>query len=351
MRVHILFEHGPDFRPFGSASIRLLRPLKHPSLLQSLDVTYGANPSRQPVDIVILDRLWRSDISLKLAQEFVREVHQSGAKLVYALDDDFFKVPAEHNVSFSMEQLEVVDFFLRQATCVFVTTEGLKENFRDYNENILVLPHALDESLIVSRSAVGFRPPWRDKHLEIGYMGTFTHDDDLLMILPALQAVHKNHLGEIEFQIIGGVGRKSTPDALADLPVRYIQTEPGGEEYPLFMTWFTSQTDWDIAIAPLRDTPFNQAKSDIKLLDYSAIGTAGIFSNVPAYQKSVVHLENGWLVDNQIDAWISALEALINDEALRMQIACKANSQLFTQRTLAQCSWRWQEALEYVMAL
>lgn len=349
MRIHILFEHGPDFRPFGSASIRLLRPLMHPSLQDQLEVTYGSDYLGQPVDVVIVDRLWRNDVTLELVNRLFQDIRNADAKLVYALDDSFFDIPAKHNIQFSTEKLKVSEFLLRQADCVLVTTPALKERFVEYNENIVVLPHALDERLLVPRLPGVFQSPWRKKRKIIGYMGTFTHDDDLMMVLPALKSVWQNHVDEIEFQFIGCVGSDATKQQMTGMPVRYIYTEPGEEEYPLFMLWYTGQIDWDIAIAPLRDISFNRLKSDIKLLDYSAIGVAGIYSNVPAYRSSVKHLETGFLVENEVTNWTEALEKLLNDEALRHGIAKNAYNELYSQRILAKCSQRWLDALVQVV--
>ena len=102
----------------------------------------------------------------------------------------------------------------------------------------------------------------------IGYMGTFTHDDDLLMILPALRKVFGRHGDEVELQILGVVGHPQTLQALQELPITYLH--PGAEivRYTSFLPWFIGNVRWDIGLAPLRDTVFNACKSDIKFLDY-----------------------------------------------------------------------------------
>jgi hypothetical protein len=177
-------------------------------------------------------------------------------------------------------------------------------------------------------------------------MGTLTHDDDLMMILPVFQTIWEHHGGEIEFQIVGGVGRVDTLQALQELPVRVVNPRPEETEYPLFMLWFSSHLRWDIAISPLKDTPFNQCKSDIKFLDYSAIRAAGIYSRVPGYESSVRHLETGWLADNEVDAWVEALEELLSDDRLRMQLAQNATRYLYAERILARCAANWSKAIE-----
>jgi glycosyltransferase involved in cell wall biosynthesis len=349
IKVHILFEHGPDFRPFGSASIRLLRPLMHPALQDRLEVTCGSHYLGEPKDIVIVDRLWRNDVTLEMVNKLVLDIRKADAKLVYALDDSFFDIPTEHNVQFPTEKIKASEFLLCQADCIWVTTQALKERFSEYNQNIIVLPHALDERLLVPRPPERVRSPWRKKRKIIGYMGTFTHDQDLMMVMPALKAVWQNHADEVEFQFIGCVANEATKQELAGLPVRYIYTEPGEEEYPLFMLWFTGQIDWDIAIAPLRDITFNRSKSEIKWLDYSAIGVPGIYSDIPAYHSSIRHLETGLLVENRGEAWIQALEGLLNDDSTRLRIAQNAYNELYSHRILARCNQRWFEAIEQVI--
>jgi len=344
-RVHILYEHTYDMRPFGSASIRLLHPLTHPALQKHFMVSFSPLHEGQQADVFIVDRLWRREVTLESVENLVKDIRAMHAKLIYALDDNYFNLPSDHSLEFSEEQLKVVEYLLRQADCVWVTTPALKEQYQSINENVIVLQHALDERLLIPKNPGDFHSLFPRERKVIGYMGTYTHDDDLLMILPALQAVWQNHKDEVEIQFVGGIENQDTKTQFQDLPVRQVSTKPGEEEYPLFMMWYTSQIDWDIAIAPLRDTPFNRSKSDIKLLDYSAIGAAGVYSHVPAYQSSVRHLETGWLAENRTDAWVNALESLLVDEKLRNNLARKSYQYLASQRTLAHCAHWWLEAL------
>ena len=117
---------------------------------------------------------------------------------------------------------------------------------------------------------------------------------------------------------------------------------------PEFMAWF-SQLHWDIAIAPLKDTPFNRGKSDIKFLDYCALGAAGIYSNLPVYESSIRHLETGWLADNTLESWVEALESLLLDNQLRERIAQNAAQYLLTHRTVGCCVHNWLAALENLL--
>jgi glycosyltransferase involved in cell wall biosynthesis len=238
-----------------------------------------------------------------------------------------------------------VRFLLQEADGVLVTTQALAQRLLELNQNIAVVPHALDEQLLVSRWVHGGTLPFGPRRKIVGYMGTLTHDDDLMMVLPALQTVRKRHGDEIEFQIVGGIGREGTLEALGELPVRVVNPGPAEIGYPLFMLWFTGHLRWDVAISPLMDTPFNRCKSDIKFLDYSAIGGAGIYSRVPAYESSVRHSQTGLLVDNDVGAWVEALETLLSDDGLRIELARNAIEYLYTQRILSCRAHDWPTAL------
>lgn len=349
-RVHVLYEHGEDLRPFGSAQIRLLRPLTHPNLADEVDVTSGLTYDDQEVEAVVLDRFWRPDVTLQLVEDVLQRVHRAGGRLIYALDDDLLSLTAGQQSWFSDRHRQVARFLLAQADGVLVTTPALADRLASFNRRIEVVPNALDERLLAGGSPSSLDTPFGRRRITIGYMGTQSHDDDLMMILPALRRAAGNHLNELEFQIVGVAERAETLKAMAGLPVRVIRPRWEEVEYPLFLLWFTGRLSWDIALAPLRDTPLNRCKSDIKFLDYCAIRAAGIYSKGPAYESSVQHLETGWLAENDVDAWSEALEQLISDGALRLQLARNASAYLHSARTLACTGSRWLEAVSNFLA-
>ncbi len=215
-------------------------------------------------------------------------------------------------------RVDAAERFLHAADAVMVSTPALAERFAGLNARIEVIPNALDERLLPGNLG----PLAHISHgpLVLGYMGTQTHDDDLQMILPALQELGKDLSTPLALQIVGGTAHESTWQALRDLPFPVRKLPMPSEQYPQFINWFASTPRWDIALAPLRDTPLNRGKSDIKFLDYSALGTTGIYSKVPAYANSVVHGETGWLVENQTEAWVDGLRQLIES---------------------ANCGWNW----------
>ncbi|MBN2146111.1 MAG: glycosyltransferase [Anaerolineales bacterium] len=341
-RIHIVYEYGIDFRPHSSPYLRLIQPFTHPRAAVHLDTVFDMTYRSQPADLVILERLWRPDVSLPHAQQLVENIRLSSAKFIYSLDDNFFDLVLENKGWPPPEFLPIVEFCMRQADGVMVSTPALRQRLLEYNPHIAVVPNALDERLLISRC------PARNIHFSdarrrvvVGCMGTLTHDEDLLLILPALQAVCRRHPGQVEIQLLGVTRSLHTRAALDGLPARYINLPAEEAEYPLFMPWYTARMHWDIALSPLRQTPFNDTKSDIKFLDYAAIGAAGIFSDLLPYQDTVQHLENGWLAENTPAAWEEALETLITSPDLRQHIATQAYAYLYRQRILAHRAGDW----------
>jgi hypothetical protein len=77
----------------------------------------------------------------------------------------------------------------------------------------------------------------------------------------------------------------------------------------------------DIGIAPLADTPFNRARSNVKLKEYAAAGATWLASPVGPY-RGMGRRQGGQLVEN--DGWYDALDALIRSGFKRRRRAHEA---------------------------
>jgi processive 1,2-diacylglycerol beta-glucosyltransferase len=345
--VFVLYEHGNDPRPFSPGYIRLLRPLTHPLVRDQITAAWGLHYEGQSVEVVIIDRLWRPDLSLVMAQNIVQDIHRAGARFLYALDDDFLSLPVTTGAGyFTAEKRRAVEYWLREADGVLVTTPTLGERLQSHTARCIVVPNALDERLVIGGTPRPSETAYGRRRVVIGYMGTLTHEADWRLILPSWQHLYQKYPDRVEFQIIGVADQAQALAQRTGVPVRVLRLPANETEYPQFMLWFTTHAQWDIAVAPLLDTPFTRCKSDLKFLDYSSVGAATIASHVPVYESSVQHGETGWLAANTVEDWINALETLIIDDDLRVTLARNAARYVLTERTLAQCAGHWLQALE-----
>ncbi|HUD84073.1 MAG TPA: glycosyltransferase, partial [Candidatus Saccharimonadales bacterium] len=141
----------------------------------------------------------------------------------------------------------------------------------------------------------------------------------------------------------------NAPAALKSL--RQIKTvadfKPNYKDYAAFLKTLPV----DLALVPLEMVPFNQAKSPIKWLEYSACKIPGIFTNIEAYNQVVDHGKTGWLVSNTTEAWFNALEKLILDDGLRQSIAENAHKTVLARHLLKQNTRLWTQAYERALAL
>ncbi len=147
----------------------------------------------------------------------------------------------------------------------------------------------------------------------IACLGTRSHVGDLEAIAPALEALSRRHP---RLEIATFLGRH-LPDRLKALgTVRNRRPLP----WPLFKRVLKAER-FHVALAPLRDTPFNGARSPTKLLDHAAVGAAGIYSARAPYADIVSPGVDGLLAGDDPREWLTALEGLIADPAGARRLA------------------------------
>jgi len=162
------------------------------------------------------------------------------------------------------------------------------------------------------------------------------------MLRPVLERLRERRDIDIRLFVIGG-----EPDRpMIDRWYKRVYIPGGFSHYPAFVSWLRSlRESWQIAVAPLRDTPFNRCKSDLKFLEYSALGLPGIFSDVVPYSQSVCDGETGLVVPNDEEAWCAAILRLAENIDLRTQMASAARSLIVNERCL------WHGAADYLALL
>jgi len=103
-------------------------------------------------------------------------------------------------------------------------------------------------------------------------------------------------------------------------------------------------------LAPLEDNPFNRCKSNVKWLEYSACGVAGIYSDLPPY-ACVKSGETGILVRNTANDWYNALAYLIDNPVKRRQMARNAREEVMAHYTVADRASLYLDTYQRVLNL
>lgn len=285
-------------------------------------------------DVFYLQRFCGSSFQLKDAMDLAEFCQKNGRRIIYEIDDDLLDIE-----DLPQPTKALIRFLLRNADTVVTTTDNLRERLLKLNRHIAVIPNMLSIKQVGERH----EERARDGIVRMGYMGTFTHQGDFQMILLPVMRLLKRYPESLELELVGGI---SDMGLLGTMPnIKRISIE-GRDNYLQFWKWVKEETHWDIGLAPLKLSKFTACKSDVKYLDYAAMGCCGVFSDHPAYSCTVRDMENGMLAENDAEVWSEKIEQLILDSGLRDRLTEAARDNLYEQRLLEKNVGQWEKILE-----
>lgn len=246
-------------------------------------------------------------------------------KLVWETDDDLWTIDPKNfraTRNFTPERLAELEQAASVAHLVTVSTEPLAEVMRQYNPNVIVIPNHIDGALL------DIERPGRDR-LTIGWAGGDSHLKDWAMVAPKLRRFLDRNAA-VDFHSIGA-------NYLIANEIRGRHTPWSTDLFDYYRT-----IDFDIGIAPLTSSRFNQSKSAIKAMEYAALGIPVIASNEAPYQPFVIDGVTGFLVDREHE-WEARLRDLVNDEAMREEMGAAAKEHV--KQWTIQNGWHlWADA-------
>lgn len=252
-------------------------------------------------------------------------------KVIYELDDDLLEPPEEepwgrHYLIRGIPQ--IIRAFLAEVDLVKAGSPELARRLGCRGFPAVYRPYAAKlrrrRSLRAQTSPV------------IGYFGTPHHGPDIEAILPALVEIERTYPREVGFEFIG-----CAPTGWQTL--KRVTVLPYIRNFPQFMVEL-ARRGWTVGLAPLRDTPFNAAKSDSKFRDFSAAGIVGIYADAPPYRISVQHGVNGWLCSPGVSDWVSGIRTALDDPGRRIK-GRTARRQLLVGNSLKRVAWGYLELL------
>lgn len=212
---------------------------------------------------------------------------------VFAMDDLVTNVPEQspfykHAYRDAKQRLRSA---LSASDRAIVTTEPLAEMCRGLIEDVRVIPNFLEKERwgkLRSVRRAGPKP-------RVGWAGAQQHHGDLALIIDLV----KETADEVDWIFMGMCLEELRPyvKEVHDFVLDY-------DEYPRKL----ASLNLDLAVAPLEQHPFNEAKSNLRLLEYGAMGWPVICSDVYPYRNAPVKR-----VADDTQAWITALRDRIHD--------------------------------------
>lgn len=221
-------------------------------------------------------------------------------KIVFLLDDLISQVPEKSSVYRTfMSGFRDARRRLRRAlqSCdrFIASTPYLAENLASsMGADVKIIPNRLSRdpwTKLSSRRRNGPRP-------RVGWAGAQQHLGDLELLLPVLQALHR----DVDFVFMG-----MCPDSLRPY-VAEFHDFVAIDAYPAKLAGL----DLDLALAPLEDIPFNKAKSNLRLLEYGIFGWPVVCTDIEPFQLYDAPVTR---VPNDPEQWIAAIRSLLADPA------------------------------------
>lgn len=262
-----------------------------------------------------------------------------GKPVVVEMDDNVLSVPTYNAAATSYgpntEIRKMAVAQIREADALIVSTPYLKEIYSEFNDNIYVMPNSIDFETW-GKAQMG-----KNKgKITIGWMGGGTHNDDLALVLPAIKTLTEKY-PNVEFYFLHG----ASPEVRKLKGVRINNKWERIDKYHKYI----AKAGFDIGLAPLVDNAFNRAKSNLRWLEYSALGIPCVASNVGHFAETIRNGVDGLLCDTPED-FAKNLEALIVDKSKRRALGQAAKARVFEDFNIDKTSVKYGEALKEIVS-
>jgi glycosyltransferase involved in cell wall biosynthesis len=266
-------------------------------------------PESEAADVFVLQGGDHPDAAAALTRR------RSFQRTVYETDDDYFHIPPqlpEAYAKYSQPGVRAaVAANMRACDMVTVTTETLAEVIRREtgHPDVVAVPNCVPDGVL---TMTPFRRPRRTV---IGWAGSGNRDQDFAVARDAVRTVLEN-TPRAEMHFMGTDYRHLLPRGL---PARH--THPVAVSLD-WRAWFGGY-DFDVALAPLADIPFNRSRSPVKAVESFALGIPVLATDLDPYRGVVIDGVNGYLCRTRQD-WARRLRELVHDREARQELGAKA---------------------------
>lgn len=262
---------------------------------------------------------------------YLEYVLSSGAKIVLDIDDNFnFGRSVIVKRSTMEKHKEAIPEAIKTADYVTTTTDTYKKILLNYNRNVFVFPNFADDkdpNYITNKT--------KSDVIRIGVTGSVMHKYDMRILRGIPYRLKRDGLiKNVQFVQCGYNDNpyyheyeKIITDDYRIVSNKYrrflldnkniTDVEWHGEPYKRIgwidpTEYIKIYNELDVLLAPLEDTAFNSAKSQIKYIEAGYMNTLFIGSDVPSYNKYVKHGETGFLCKNNEEFYIVLKDVIRN---------------------------------------
>jgi len=282
----------------------------------------------------------RDGVDFQYATKLLTHLHKSGIRLVVDLDDDMLSDENRDRLvkdgNYTLDALAALTELCQHADQIISSTEPLAKTIAQFTDApIEVFPNLLDPKTWAplhtpkNRKLASRVPKTKTRLL---YFGTLGRSGDLEVIknLPTQIEMATKHKTIVELL---GITTDKLPKGFDSLITMNFP-------YHEFVAYLKGQANrWEVGLAPLAENTYNNARSDLKLLEYAALGIPAVASRVGPYYNAD---DLAVLVENSAAEWCAAVEKLLTDATYAQERVTKAQEVvLHTRMVTADAARRW----------
>ncbi len=214
------------------------------------------------------------------------------ALLVFGFDDNLLAIPDHNNQQHRLPT--DLERRLREALShchrLVVPIQPLAQVYGEWIDDIRVVPNLLEHR------RWGSLTPQRRQSAKsrVGWVGAQQHGGDLASLAPVMEAL----AGAVQWVMMGMCPRALRP---------YVDEFHQSVRYRRYPEQLAS-LNLDLAVAPVAINAFNECKSDLRILEYGAMGWPVIATDIVLYRGHPVTC-----VSNDTEAWLNAIRERIAD--------------------------------------
>lgn len=216
-------------------------------------------------------------------------------------------------------------YMLENCDGAITSTNQLQEELYKYQSKVLLNRNLASDDLIAISSQYIKDYSQTSDIVKIGYFsGSISHNENFELIKPAIKQLLTKY-SNVQLHIVG----------ILDIPqdMKPFENQIVTHDYVDWAKLPALISEVDINLAPLVDSIFNRAKSEIKWIEAALVKVPTVASKIGAFSDAVVDGETGLLATDE--EWFDKLEALVLSPELRQKIADAAYRAVLENCTLS----------------
>lgn len=216
-------------------------------------------------------------------------------------------------------------YMLENCDGAITSTNQLQEELYKYQSKVLLNRNLASDDLIAISSQYIKDYSQTSDIVKIGYFsGSISHNENFELIKPAIKQLLTKY-SNVQLHIVG----------ILDIPqdMKPFENQIVTHDYVDWDKLPALISEVDINLAPLVDSIFNRAKSEIKWIEAALVKVPTVASNIGAFSDVVVDGETGLLATDE--EWFDKLEDLVLSPELRQKIADAAYRAVLENCTLS----------------